>query len=46
MKAYGNKVKALHRTKIGNIGVKDLRLGTWRYLTKKEIEELAKITFK
>ena len=46
MKAYGNKVKALHRTKIGRIGVKDLKLGAWRYLTKKEIEELAKITFK
>jgi len=38
--AIGRKVLALHRSKIGNIGVKDLKLGTWRYLTKKEIEEL------
>lgn len=26
VKQYGKKVKALHRTKIGNIGVKDLKL--------------------
>ena len=38
--AIGRKVLALHRSKIENIGVKDLKLGTWRYLTKKEIEEL------
>ena len=28
--AIGKKVIALHRAKIGNIGVKDLKLGTWR----------------
>lgn len=33
----GSKVIALHRSKIGNIGVKDLKLGSWRYLTKREI---------
>ena len=38
--AIGKKVQALHRTKIGNIGVKDLKLGQWRYLTKEEIEYL------
>ena len=38
--AIGSKVLALHRSKIGNIGVKDLKLGTWRYLTPKEIESL------
>ena len=38
----GYKVTALHRTKIGNIGVKDLKLGTWRYLKKDEIESLKK----
>lgn len=38
--AVGRKVQALHRSKIGNIGVKDLKLGTWRYLTSKEIEYL------
>ena len=34
------KVLALHRSKIGNIGVKDLKLGTWRYMKKQEIESL------
>jgi 23S rRNA pseudouridine2605 synthase len=34
------KVQALHRSKIGKLDVKDLKLGTWRYLTKNEIEEL------
>ena len=36
--AIGKKVIALHRAKIGNLGVKDLKLGTWRYMTKKEVE--------
>ena len=36
--AIGKKVIALHRSKIGNLGVKDLKLGTWRYMTKKEVE--------
>lgn len=38
--AVGRKVLALHRSKIGNIGVKDLKIGTWRYLKKHEIERL------
>ena len=38
--AIGKKVIALHRSKIGNIGVKDLKIGQWRYLTKKEVESL------
>lgn len=38
--AVGRKVLALHRSKIGNIGVKDLELGKWRYLTPKEVEGL------
>lgn len=38
--AIGRKVLALHRSKIGNINVKDLKIGTWRYLTKNEIEYL------
>ena len=38
--ALGKKVLALHRSKIGNIGVKDLKLGTWRYLTEKEKDML------
>ena len=36
--AIGKKVLALHRSKIGNIDVKDLKLGEWRYLTEKEIK--------
>ena len=35
--AIGRKVLALHRSKIENIDVKDLKLGEWRYLTKKEV---------
>lgn len=38
--AIGKKVLSLHRSKIGDISVKDLKIGTWRYLTKKEIENL------
>ena len=40
--AIGKKVISLHRSKIGNIGVKDLKIGTWRYLKKSEIETLLK----
>ena len=40
--AVGRKVLALHRSKIGNIGVKDLELGKWRYLNSKEIQQLIK----
>ena len=40
--AVGKKVVALHRSKIGNISVKDLRIGEWRYLTKKEVDMLMK----
>lgn len=38
--AVGYSVMALHRSKIGNIGVKDLKLGMWRYLKKEEVEML------
>lgn len=40
--AIDKKVLALHRSKIGNIPVKDLKLGTWRYLSKKEVESFLK----
>ena len=40
--AIGHKVIALHRSKIAGIGVKDIELGKWRYLTKKEIEKILK----
>lgn len=38
--AVGRKVVGLHRSKIGNITVKDLKLGEWRYLTEKEVKSL------
>lgn len=38
--AVGHKVLALHRSKIAGIGVKDLPLGKWRYLSKSEIEKI------
>lgn len=36
--AVGRKVLALHRSKIGTINVKDLKLGKWRYLSEDEIK--------
>ena len=41
-KAIDKKVLALHRAKIGNISVKALKLGTWRYLKEKEIKDILK----
>lgn len=38
--AIGRKVLALHRSKIGKIDVKDLKIGTWRYLTDMEVKSL------
>lgn len=38
--AVGHKVVALHRSKIAGIEVKDLPLGRWRYLTKKEVDKI------
>ena len=36
----GKPVISLHRTRIGNVNVKDLKLGTWRFLKEAEINEL------
>lgn len=41
-KAINKPVLALHRTAIGNISVKNLKMGQYRYLTNKEIEDLVK----
>lgn len=38
--SIGYKVLALHRSKIGNVGVKDLRIGNFRYLTTKEVDSI------
>lgn len=38
--AIDKKVLALHRSKIENISVKNLKIGEWRFLTSKEVESL------
>lgn len=38
--AIGKNVIALHRSAIGNISVKNMKRGQWRYLTKEEVESL------
>lgn len=40
--AVGYPVLALHRSKISGIGVKDLPLGKWRFLSKQEVERILK----
>lgn len=40
--AIGKRVLALHRVRIGNLGVKDLKIGQWRFLKKNEVEILLK----
>lgn len=40
--AIEKPVIALHRAKIGSVDVKDLKIGTWRYLTKVEVEKFLK----
>ena len=40
--AINKKVIALHRAKIADIEVGNLKIGTWRYLTKEEINSLYK----
>lgn len=41
--AIGKKVLALHRRKIGNLDVKNIELGKWRYLNKREVNTLLEI---
>lgn len=36
----GKKVIALHRSKIGNVSVKDVELGKWRYLKNAEVQDI------
>lgn len=36
----GHSILALHRSKIAGIGVKDIPLGKWRYLTYKEVMKI------
>lgn len=44
--AVGKKVIALHRSKIGNLDVKNLKLGEWRYLAKEELTFIDNNKFK
>lgn len=39
-KSINKSVVALHRSKIGRIGVNDLKIGKWRYLTTDEVNSL------
>ena len=39
--AIGHKVIALHRSAIAGIGVKDIELGKWRYLSKEEVKKIS-----
>ena len=38
--AVGYKVLALHRSKIGSVGVRDIPIGKWRYLTSIEVSKI------
>ncbi len=38
--SIGKRVIALHRSKIGNISVKDIELGKWRYLKNEEVADI------
>ena len=40
LEAVNKRVLALHRSKIGQISVKDLPIGTWRYLKPEEVRML------
>lgn len=40
--AIGKEVLRLHRSKIGSLGVEDLKLGKYRYLTKEEVSKILK----
>lgn len=41
--SIGRNVIALHRSKIGLIGVKDIPLGKWRYLSQNEVNKLINV---
>lgn len=41
--AIGKKVLALHRRRIANLDVKNLKIGQWRYLNDNEVKELLKL---
>ena len=40
IEAIDKRVEALHRSQIGFLNVKDLKIGEWRYLTNEEVKRL------
>lgn len=44
--ALDKKVLALHRSKIEDISVKNLKLGEWRYLSDSEVKSLMNVDYK
>ena len=38
--AIGKNVVALHRSKIGNVDLKGLKIGEWRYLNLDELKSI------
>ena len=44
LRKVGNQVTRLHRMRISNIKIGDLKPGAWRYLTGKETAQLLKLT--
>lgn len=43
VKLFGRSVKALHRSKIGNVGVKDLKIRRMEIFNRKRSRRFAKI---
>ena len=41
-KFISKKVLSLHRSSIGNIGVNNLKIGKWRYLSQNEVKSIEK----
>lgn len=41
---FGYEVKKLERIRIMNVSLGNLKIGSWRYLTKKELDEINRLT--
>ena len=41
---FGSEVKKLERIRIMNVSLGNLKMGSWRYLTKKELAEINRLT--
>ena len=41
---FGHEVKKLERIRIMNVSLGNLKMGSWRYLTKKELAEINRLT--